>query len=49
VLTGAQPALAIGLPMLVPAAAVLGIIAAARLKQSASARFAQLGAHQAGK
>jgi len=49
VLTGAQPALAIGLPMLVPVAAVLGIIAAARLKQSAPARFAQLGAHQAGK
>jgi amino acid transporter len=49
VLTGAQPALAIGLPMLVPVAAVLGVIAAARLKQSSAARFAQLGAHQGDK
>lgn len=45
-LTGAQPALAIGLPILVPAAAVLGIIAAARLKQSSAARYARLGANQ---
>jgi amino acid transporter len=45
-LTGAQPALAIGLPMLVPVAAVLGVIAAARLKQSSAAKFAQLGAHR---
>jgi amino acid transporter len=45
-LTGAQPALAIGLPILVPVAAVLGIIAAARLKQSSAARFARLGANQ---
>lgn len=48
-LTGAQPALAIGLPMLVPAAAVLGIIAAVLLKNSSPARFAQLGAHQSSK
>jgi amino acid transporter len=47
-LTGAQPALAIGLPLLVPVAAVLGIIAAARLKQSSAARYARMGAHQAG-
>jgi hypothetical protein len=32
--------------MLVPAAAVLGVIAAARLKQSSAAKFAQLGANR---
>lgn len=45
-LTGAAPWLAIALPILVPVAAILGIIAANRLKQSDPARFAQLGAHQ---
>lgn len=45
-LTGAAPWLAIALPILVPVAAVLGTIAASRLKQSDPARFAQLGAHQ---
>lgn len=42
-LTGASPALAIGLPILVPIAGVLGAIVALMLKQSNSARFAQLG------
>lgn len=46
VLTGAAPWLAIGLPILVPMAAVLGAIAAGRLKRSEPARFAELGAHQ---
>lgn len=48
-LTGAAPWLAIALPILVPAAGLLGIIAAGQLKQSDSARFATLGAHQVGK
>lgn len=42
-LTGASPALAIGLPILVPIAGVLGALVAFQLKQSNSARFAQLG------
>lgn len=46
VLTGASPALAIGLPILVPVAGVLGAIVASRLKQSSAARFAKLGAGQ---
>ncbi|WP_374314637.1 APC family permease [Dongia sp.] len=46
VLTGASPALAIGLPILVPIAGILGAIVAFQMKQSGSARFAQLGAHQ---
>jgi amino acid transporter len=45
-LTGASPALAIGLPILVPVAGVLGALVAFQMKQSGSARFAQLGAHQ---
>jgi amino acid transporter len=45
-LTGAQPALAIGLPILVPAAALLGIIAATRLKQASADKFAKLGANR---
>lgn len=48
VLTGAAPWLAIALPVLVPVAAVLGALAANRLKQDEPARFARLGAHQAG-
>ncbi|WP_374653721.1 APC family permease [Dongia sp.] len=46
VLTGASPALAIGLPILVPIAGVLGALVAFQMKQSGSARFAQLGAHR---
>ncbi|MGH6931264.1 MAG: APC family permease [Dongiaceae bacterium] len=45
-LTGAAQWLAVGLPILVPVAAVLGALAAGRLKQSEPARFSQLGAHQ---
>jgi amino acid transporter len=45
-LTGASPALSIGLPILVPVAGVLGAIVAFQMKQSGSARFAKLGAHQ---
>lgn len=45
-LTGASPMLAIGLPVLVPVAAVIGAIVAHQLKQSGGSRFAQLGAHQ---
>jgi len=45
-LTGASPALSIGLPILVPVAAIIGAIVAYMLKQSGSSRFAQLGAHQ---
>ncbi|MGH6893136.1 MAG: APC family permease [Dongiaceae bacterium] len=45
-LTGAAKWLAVGLPILVPVAAVLGALAANRLKQSEPARFSQLGAHQ---
>ena len=40
--------LAIALPVLVPVAAVLGIVAANNLKQSDPAQFARLGAHQTG-
>ena len=47
-LTGAAPWLAIALPVLVPVAAVLGVLAASNLKQSDPARFARLGAHQTG-
>ncbi len=46
VLTGASPALAIGLPILVPIAGIVGAIVAFMLKQSGSERFEQLGAHQ---
>ena len=45
-LTGASPMLAIGLPILVPASAVVGGIVAYQLKKSGGSRFAQLGAHQ---
>jgi amino acid transporter len=45
-LTGASPALSIGLPILVPVAAIIGAIVAFQLKQSGGSRFAQLGAHQ---
>ncbi len=45
-LTGASPALSIGLPILVPVAAVIGAIVAYQLKQSGRSRFAQLGAQQ---
>jgi amino acid transporter len=45
-LTGASPALAIGLPILVPIAGVLGGIVAFMLKQSNSARFARLGSNK---
>lgn len=45
-LTGASEALAIGLPILVPIAGVLGAIVAMQLKQSGNARFASLGANQ---
>lgn len=48
-LTGAAQWLAVGLPILVPVAAVLGALAASRLKQSEPARFSQLGAHQPAK
>jgi amino acid transporter len=45
-LTGASEALAIGLTVLVPVAALLGGFAAVRLKRSNSSQYAQLGAHQ---
>lgn len=45
-LTGASPMLAIGLPILVPVAAIIGAVVAYQLKQSGGSRFAQLGAHQ---
>jgi amino acid transporter len=45
-LTGASPVLAVGLPILVPVAGIIGALVAFQLKQSGSARFAQLGAHQ---
>jgi amino acid transporter len=48
VLVSTAPWLRIGLPILVPVAAVLGAIAANNLKQSDPARFARLGAHQTG-
>jgi amino acid transporter len=47
-LTGAATWLAIGLPILVPVAALLGAAAANRLKQGEPTRFARLGAHQTG-
>lgn len=46
VLTGASPALAIGLPILVPIAGIVGAIVALQLKNSGGDRFRQLGAHQ---
>ena len=49
VLTGAAAWLAIALPLLVPVAAVLGALAANNLKRNEPARFAQMGAHQAGR
>jgi amino acid transporter len=45
-LTGASQALAIGLPILVPVAAVLGAIAASNLRRSSADRFAQMGVSQ---
>ncbi|MEJ2478588.1 MAG: hypothetical protein P8Y78_00165, partial [Acidihalobacter sp.] len=48
VLTGASKALAIGLPLLVPVAAVLGIVSALMLKQKSLERFTKLGATQIG-
>ena len=48
-LTGASPALSIALPILVPVAALLGIVVAAGLKHREAARFAAMGAHQAGR
>jgi amino acid transporter len=45
-LTGASEALAIALPLLVPAAAIVGAIVANQLKQAGGTRFADLGAHQ---
>jgi len=45
-LTGASQALAIGLPLLVPVAAVLGALAASQLRRNAAARFAQMGLNQ---
>jgi amino acid transporter len=45
-LTGASPALSIGLPLLVPVAAVLGAVAASNLRRSAADRFAQMGVNQ---
>jgi amino acid transporter len=45
-LTGASLALAIGLPILVPVAAVLGAVAASNLRRSAADRFAQMGVNQ---
>jgi amino acid transporter len=47
-LTGASPALSIALPILVPVAALLGIIVAAGLKRREAARFTAMGAHQGG-
>ncbi|WP_374378863.1 APC family permease [Dongia sp.] len=46
VLTGASPALAIGLPILVPIAGIVGAVVALQLKSSGGDRFRQLGAHQ---
>ena len=48
-LTGASPALSIALPLLVPVAALIGIIVAAGLKRREAARFAAMGAHQGGR
>ena len=48
-LTGASPALSIALPILVPVAALIGIIVAAGLKRREAARFAAMGAHQGGR
>lgn len=45
-LTGAAPTLAVGLPLLVPVAGVLGVIVALQMKQSGSVRFEKLGANQ---
>jgi amino acid transporter len=45
-LTGASETLAIGLTVLVPVAALLGGLAAGRLKHGDTDRFAKLGAHQ---
>ena len=45
-LTGASEALAVGLPLLVPVAGVLGALAATRLKQGDPKRYAEMGAHQ---
>jgi amino acid transporter len=46
-LTGANKAIAYGLVVLVPIAALLGAVVAGKLKQQSGARFAELGAHQA--
>lgn len=48
VLTGASKTLAIGLPLLVPVAAILGIVSALMLKQKSQERFTKLGATQIG-
>jgi hypothetical protein len=45
-LTGANLTLAYGFVILVPIAAVLGAMVAAKLKSASSSRFAELGAHQ---
>jgi len=45
-LTGANMALAYGLVVLVPIAALMGAVVAHQLKQQAGGRFAELGAHQ---
>jgi amino acid transporter len=46
-LTGANMALAYGLVVLVPIAALIGALVANQLKQKSGALFAELGAHQA--
>ncbi|HVZ01649.1 MAG TPA: APC family permease [Dongiaceae bacterium] len=45
-LTGANQTLAYGLVVLVPIAAALGAVVAAKLKGESATRFAELGAHQ---
>lgn len=46
VLTGASKVLAIGIPLLVPVAAIMGIVSALMLKQNSLERFTKLGATQ---
>ncbi|TDQ83008.1 amino acid/polyamine/organocation transporter (APC superfamily) [Dongia mobilis] len=46
VLTGASPALSIGIPILVPVFGIVGALVAYQLKKSGSSRFSQFGANK---
>ncbi|MBL8707592.1 MAG: APC family permease [Rhodospirillaceae bacterium] len=46
VLTGASPALSIGIPILVPVFGLVGAVVAYQLKQSGNSRFSQFGANK---